>query len=293
MNKNQVQVAPVVSVVNNQAITTSKDVAALFEKRHDNVIRDIKDLIKKVPVDFAAANFEENKIKVLCGVGEEITHYNLTRDGFTVLSFGYTGKKAMQFKLAYIEAFNLMEAQLRQQRFPELPPPTLTPDQQRRIQKIIGDKVYATGSKAMYPAYFKHIYRGIKDKFHVAKYDQIPAHLFDDAVAYINSATLTKESDTVTREEIENLKKMFVSYMEANVKPVSEAIISLSSRSVLLSRQLNDLKKDYLRAHGGSSFSERISNISGEAIRMSEEFIHVATESRLNQLELQTALLCA
>jgi len=81
--------------------------------------------------------------------------------------------------------------------------------------------------------------------------------------------------------------------MEANVKPVSEAIISLSSRSVLLSQQLNDLKKDYLWAHGGSSFSERISNISGEAIRMSEEFIHVATESRLNQLELQTALLCA
>lgn len=283
------QATPVVSIVNNQTITTSINVADVFGKRHDDVLKAIRSL--NTPELFNARNFAG--AEYTDAKGEKRPMFNLTRDGFTILVMGFTGKKAMQFKLAYIEAFNLMEAQLRQQRFPELPPPTLTPDQQRRIQKIIGDKVYATGSKAMYPAYFKHIYRGIKDKFHVAKYDQIPAHLFDDAVAYINSATLTKESDTVTREEIENLKKMFVSYMEANVKPVSEAIISLSSRSVLLSRQLNDLKKDYLRAHGGSSFSERISNISGEAIRMSEEFIHVATESRLNQLELQTALLCA
>jgi Rha family phage regulatory protein len=280
---------PVVSVVNNQSTTTSPNIAEVFGKQHKNVLESIRAL--DIPQDFSQRNFPPTSYRD--SQGKDQPMFNLTRDGFTILVMGFTGKKAMQFKLAYIEAFNLMEAQLRQQRFPELPPPTLTPDQQRRIQKIIGDKVYATGSKAMYPAYFKHIYRGIKDKFHVAKYDQIPAHLFDDAVAYINSATLTKESDTVTREEIENLKKMFVSYMEANVKPVSEAIISLSSRSVLLSRQLNDLKKDYLRAHGGSSFSERISNISGEAIRMSEEFIHVATESRLNQLELQTALLCA
>jgi len=283
------QATPVVSIVNNQVITTSKDVSRFFGKRHDHVIETVRSL--DIPNDFRQRNFAA--AEYLDDQGKDQPMFNLTRDGFTILVMGFSGKKAMQFKLAYIEAFNLMEAQLMQQRFPELPPPTLTPDQQRRIQKIIGDKVYATGNKAMYPAYFKHIYRGIKEKFHGAKYDQIPAHLFDDSVAYINSATLTKESDTVTREEIENLKKMFVSYMEANVKPVSEAIISLSSRSVLLSRQLNDLKKDYLRAHGGSSFSERISNISGEAISMSKEFIHVATESRLNQLELRTALLCA
>jgi hypothetical protein len=40
--------------------------------------------------------------------------YNITRDGFTLLAMGFTGKAAMQFKLAYIEAFNRMEAELSQ-----------------------------------------------------------------------------------------------------------------------------------------------------------------------------------
>jgi len=40
--------------------------------------------------------------------------YNLTKDGFTLLAFGFNGKKAMQFKLGYIKAFNEMEAQLKE-----------------------------------------------------------------------------------------------------------------------------------------------------------------------------------
>lgn len=42
-------------------------------------------------------------------------YYNLTRDGFFLLAMGFTGKKALQFKLAYIDAFNRMEAQLQEQ----------------------------------------------------------------------------------------------------------------------------------------------------------------------------------
>ena len=45
---NQVQVLPVVSVVNNQTIVTSKRISEDFSKRHDHVIRDIQEIIKKV-----------------------------------------------------------------------------------------------------------------------------------------------------------------------------------------------------------------------------------------------------
>ena len=38
--------------------------------------------------------------------------FYMNRDGFTLLAMGFTGKKAMQFKLKYIEAFNAMERQL-------------------------------------------------------------------------------------------------------------------------------------------------------------------------------------
>lgn len=37
----------------------------------------------------------------------------MTRDGFTLLAMGFTGKKALQFKLQYIEAFNRMEAKFK------------------------------------------------------------------------------------------------------------------------------------------------------------------------------------
>ena len=39
--------------------------------------------------------------------------YEITRDGFTLLAMGFTGKKAMQFKIKYIAAFNEMEAKLK------------------------------------------------------------------------------------------------------------------------------------------------------------------------------------
>jgi hypothetical protein len=37
----------------------------------------------------------------------------MDRDGFTLLAMGFTGERALDFKLAYIEEFNRMEAALR------------------------------------------------------------------------------------------------------------------------------------------------------------------------------------
>lgn len=42
--------------------------------------------------------------------GRERRVIYMNRDGFTILAMGFTGKKALQFKLKYIEAFNKMEA---------------------------------------------------------------------------------------------------------------------------------------------------------------------------------------
>ena len=42
--------------------------------------------------------------------------YYMTRDGFTFLAMGFTGKVAAQFKEAYINAFNEMEEKLRSER---------------------------------------------------------------------------------------------------------------------------------------------------------------------------------
>lgn len=41
--------------------------------------------------------------------------YIINRDGFTLLAMGFTGKKALQFKIDYINAFNQMEEYIKNQ----------------------------------------------------------------------------------------------------------------------------------------------------------------------------------
>lgn len=45
--------------------------------------------------------------------GQSYPEYYMNRDGFTLLAMGFTGSKALQFKLQYIDAFNEMEQQVK------------------------------------------------------------------------------------------------------------------------------------------------------------------------------------
>lgn len=97
-------------------VVSSRKVAEVFNKRHDNVLRDIEnakqDLLKieEMPTGFAQINFMPNAYK---DNGRKYPEYLLTRDGFTLLAMGFTGKKAMAFKVAYINRFNEMESFIR------------------------------------------------------------------------------------------------------------------------------------------------------------------------------------
>ncbi|PNE49984.1 phage regulatory protein [Enterococcus avium] len=94
-----------------QAVTSSLNVAEGFEKEHRNVLRDI-DLLKKDVLNFEQMFFEANEPD---SYGRDRRVVYMNRDGFTILAMGFTGKKALQFKLKYIEAFNQMEDQIKQQ----------------------------------------------------------------------------------------------------------------------------------------------------------------------------------
>jgi len=92
-----------------KAITTSVMVAAHFKKRHDNVIRDIEELIKKGLLNFEESNYLNRQKKIQ-------PMYEMDRTGFTLLAMGFTGDKALEFKIKYIQAFDAMEAALIKQR---------------------------------------------------------------------------------------------------------------------------------------------------------------------------------
>jgi len=99
----------------DKAVTDSKTVAKAFGKRHDHVIRDIREL--EIPDDWRLANFGESSItqKMPRGGVKTTPQFTMSRDGFVILVMGYTGKAAMKFKLQFIDAFNRMEAALRGQ----------------------------------------------------------------------------------------------------------------------------------------------------------------------------------
>lgn len=95
-----------------QAVTTSLKVAESFGKNHRDVLAAIRDLmssaenyavLKKYFIDgsYTASNGKTNPM------------YYMNRDGFTLLAVGFTGKRALQFKIQYIQAFNSMETQIR------------------------------------------------------------------------------------------------------------------------------------------------------------------------------------
>lgn len=95
-------------VVDNEVYTTSLIIANVFEKRHDNIIAQIKALPQD---EFNALNFKAVEYKDK--KGELRPCYNLTSDGFSLLVMGFTGEKAYKWKIEFIKAFNEMEKRLK------------------------------------------------------------------------------------------------------------------------------------------------------------------------------------
>ncbi|WP_439413087.1 Rha family transcriptional regulator [Enterobacter ludwigii] len=110
-------VIPDITVRDNRVITTSIAVADYFEKSHDNVLKKIRAVILDCPPSYHVVNFNEVVRDVPGGDGavRKMPMYELTRDAFVLIVMGFTGKKALQWKIDYIEAFNRMEAELTNQ----------------------------------------------------------------------------------------------------------------------------------------------------------------------------------
>lgn len=141
------ELLPMITERDGIPVTTSRAVAEQFGKRHDHVLRDIEELLDQLKnpptapksggcenpgngsnfgaVDspgtvavaqlqafqFAELNF--HPVTYRDSTGRERPMYLLTRDAFTLLAMGFTGARAVQFKVAYINAFNRMERLLK------------------------------------------------------------------------------------------------------------------------------------------------------------------------------------
>lgn len=128
------QLTPFITERDGIPVTTSRAVAEQFGKQHKHVLEAIDELMTQLSqpnfrpadseneqtetalispamTDFAAQNFL--LVEYTDAQGKPRPEYLLTRDGFTLLAMGFTGAKALTFKVAYINAFNHMEQLLR------------------------------------------------------------------------------------------------------------------------------------------------------------------------------------
>ena len=99
------EIIPMITIRNEEAWTTSLDVAENFSKEHKNVIKRIEELLENQlivdrllfkPISYKDANNREQPA------------YELNFDGFSLLAMGFTGDKALVYKLRYIDVFNKM-----------------------------------------------------------------------------------------------------------------------------------------------------------------------------------------
>lgn len=103
---------PVLCVKGGAVLTNSRNVADFFGKRHDNVLAAI-DRLECSP-GFALLNFKESSYISDLGDGLQRSYksIDMTKDGFTFLCMGFTGKEAAAFKEAYIQRFNEMQEEI-------------------------------------------------------------------------------------------------------------------------------------------------------------------------------------
>lgn len=103
----------IINNIDGVNVVSSRDVANSFNKRHSDVIRSIEDkmevnAILRSPNYFIESTYRDKS-------NRKSKEYLLTRDGFSFIVMGFTGAEADRWKIKYIEAFNNMEQQIKEQ----------------------------------------------------------------------------------------------------------------------------------------------------------------------------------
>ena len=218
-----------VVIQNRQVVTSSLQVAETFEKEHRNVLRDI-DSLKEDVLNFEQM-FYEGKEPDTYGRPRRV--YYMNRDGFTLLAMGFTGEKAMRFKIKYIHAFNEMEKHIAQPNSMEVMLQAAL-KHERELTEIRNDvnylkdsmridgkqehalkeqgkaKVFETLGGYGSPAYeklgrkvFHRLWSEFKRHFVLPRSMDLPKSQFDEAVRFI----ATWRPDTTMMMEIEDYNR--------------------------------------------------------------------------------------
>jgi len=116
-----------VIAVDGIPVVSSRKIAEMFKKQHGHVMRDINDIVgglSKIGESEWQGNFIQSTYKNL--QNKKQPEFLLTKDGFTLVAMGFSGQKAMKYKIDYINRFNEMEKFLLSRNLAKLEYPELT-----------------------------------------------------------------------------------------------------------------------------------------------------------------------
>jgi Rha family phage regulatory protein len=196
-----------------QAVTTSLQVAEVFGKNHRDVLRTIDDLkdMRNFTQMFSDGIEPDS-------YGRDRRIYYMNRDGFTLLAMGFTGKKALDFKLKYIEAFNNMEEAIKEERIqlPSDPMKVLelifeaNKNTDKKVDRIDKDVKYLKDNQRIDSAEYSYISKKVSKKV----YEYIDMHgltltapqrskLFKDISRGINEVTGVKTRSQLRQKDFD------------------------------------------------------------------------------------------
>lgn len=200
-----------------QAVTTSLQVAEVFGKNHRDVLETIQNKINSAENSaqydsmFAQGEYKDKS-------GKRNKMYYMNRDGFTFIAFGFTGKKADEFKLKYIEAFNNMEKAIKEERIqlPSDPMKVLelifeaNKNTDKKVERIDKDVKYLKDNQRIDSAEYSYISKKVSKKV----YEYIDMHgltltapqrskLFKDISRGINEVTGVKTRSQLRQKDFD------------------------------------------------------------------------------------------
>ncbi|WP_394557337.1 Rha family transcriptional regulator [Priestia aryabhattai] len=217
-----------VIIKDNKAVTDSLTVAEVFGKRHDAVLRDIRNQIQKLEqadmADFNLHNFVEVGYKD--NQNRYYTKIDLTEDAFTLIAMSYTTPEAMKMKIKFLGEFKRMKSALEKTN----PYANLSPELQaiflidertqkmesrlnqlennmtidygqqlsiqnagkaRALQFLGGKESAAYRDKSIRQKAFSAIWKDVKEYFNVDSYKNIRATELDKAIEFIRGWSMS------------------------------------------------------------------------------------------------------
>jgi len=164
-------------IIEGRPVTSSRIVAKYFGKRHNDVLRGIRDLIEKNTDLSKSFIAREEQVETGNGASRSNPVFLMDQKGFCILAMGFTGAKALEFKCAFYDEFERMKHELEA-------PTTITPAERRAIQREVAIRAHKTAPN------YRTIYRAIKARYQIARYDQLPRTQLEDCLDFIREVEL-------------------------------------------------------------------------------------------------------